>query len=581
MVEASTHARSVRGTVPPVTTAREICTRLFAGDGDRFVTRASRFLAFSGEDLRRWADRLDWVPLGANPEIAWTVPLLTEFEDRLDWEVLSRSRGGWWTAEVLEAFRDRWSWEDLSGNPALPWSDELLAAHEARWKFSGVGSLGRNPALPWSPELLARYRDRWSFKDLSKNPGLPWTPALIEQYQGEWEWLALSANPALPWSPELLATFPERWKWGRYGLSDNFGFPWTAEFLREHADRLDWHALSRNPALPWSDELLEEFRGRWLWIRGGLSGNPGLPWSRERIAAWAEKLEFSGVDGLCDNTGVPWSPELIEDHAERWDWKRLSFLEALPWSVALLERFRDRWDRRTLQLNTAVFRVLVPDVAAFEATYEAIPDTPPPEDLAPRPVSDRVALARGRQLRKALGARRTHASVKPWLQDAVRLDGPLVILPFPRAAKRVHSMDGLFGRLGPKPFPALGVGGDRLGTEFWLVPATGAVISLHHDATFFELAHDIRASSVTAFLKAFEKRGSRLGWEQLLALQAGARERQAAGEDPEVAFGKALLAATGWGVAELARELAHPALEFARARVAGLLERGELASLAP
>lgn len=579
-IQAARHPRSVRGTMPPVSNPHETCARLFAGDGERFVSRASRHLFFSGAQLRAWADRLDWTVLGANPHVAWTGELLAEFEDRFDWEVLSRSRGDWWTPELIEAHQARWSWEDLSRNPALPWSEQLLARYETRWNFAGVTSLGRNPGLPWSPELVERYEDRWRFKDLSKNPGLSWSPTLIEAYQDRWEWLALSSNPALPWSKELLVTFPDRWRWGRYGLSENFGFPWTAEFLREHAARLDWHGLSKNPALPWSEELLEEFSAKWLWIRGGLSGNPGLPWSPELVAKRADKLEFDGVYGLCDNTGVPWSPELLEDHAERWDWKRLSFNESLPWSLALLERFRDRWDRRALQLNNAVFpRLLLPDPVEFEVAYELVPDTPPAEDLAPKPVSNRVAQARGRQLRKALGARRTHASVKPWLQDAVRLDGPLVLLPYKRAAKRVTSMDGLFGRLGSKAFPALRVGGDRLGTEFWLVPATGAVISLHHDATFFELARDIRASSVKGFMKAFVARGSRLTWEQLLALQEGARERLAAGQEAEAAFGNALLAATGWSVSDLPQRLQHPALEFARVALGGLLEEGRLETL--
>jgi hypothetical protein len=567
--------------VPAVTATRDLCTRLFAGDGPRFVSGASRHLAFTADQLRRWQDRLDWGPLGANPHVAWDAELLGEFEDRLDWEVLSRSKGPWWTPELIEAHQARWSWEDLSRNPALPWSEALLERYEGRWKYAGVRSLGRNPGLPWSPELVERYRDRWRFRDLSKNPGLSWTPALIDAYQDEWEWLGLSANPALPWSKELLATYPDRWKWGRYGLSENFGFPWTEEFLREHADRLDWHGLSTNPALPWSEALVEEFAGRWLWIRGGLSGNPGLPWTRDLLTRWAERLEFHGVYGLCDNTGLPWGPELLEEHAERWDWKRLSYNESLPWSVELLERFWDRFDRRTLQLNDAVFpRLLLPSPEEFEAAHDRIPDTPPAEDLAPRPVAPKIAQARARKLRASLGIRRTHASLKPWLQDAVRLDGPLVLLPHTQAARGVHSMDGLFGKLGAKTFPAIRVGGDRSGVDFWLVPATGAVISLHHDATFFELAHDISARSVSGFLKVFLRRGSQLNFGQLLALQAGARERQAAGEDAEVAFGKALLEATGWSAGELARKLEHPALEFARARVAGLLERGALGSLA-
>ncbi len=84
-----------------------------------------------------------------------------------------------------------------------------------------------------------------------------------------------------------------------------------------------------------------------------------------------------------------------------------------------------------------------------------------------------------------------------------------------------QSFQALFGKLGAKPFPAVIVGGDGLGTDFWLVLESARIISLHHDATFSEVAHAIRVRSAAKFMQAFTRQGSLCDLRQLVGLNAG------------------------------------------------------------
>ena len=47
--------------------------------------------------------------------------------------------------------------------------------------------------------------------------------------------------------------------------SANRHVEWTADYLRENADELQWALLSANPGLPFTLELLAEFAERWDW----------------------------------------------------------------------------------------------------------------------------------------------------------------------------------------------------------------------------------------------------------------------------------------------------------------------------
>ncbi|HNJ87148.1 MAG TPA: hypothetical protein PKU92_11240, partial [Agitococcus sp.] len=46
------------------------------------------------------------------------------------------------------------------------------------------------------------------------------------------------------------------------------------------------------------------------------------------------------------------SDELIAKYEDKWDWKWLSWNEALPWSLEFFERFEDKWDWWGLSINS-------------------------------------------------------------------------------------------------------------------------------------------------------------------------------------------------------------------------------------
>jgi hypothetical protein len=100
---------------------------------------------------------------------------------------------------------------------------------------------------------------------------------------------------------------------------------------------------------------------------------------------------------------------------------------------------------------------------------------------------------------------------------ARRLRGPFDIQGISAALERTTTCQKVFGAFGDELFPAIAIGGSS--TVFWVSVATGAVITLHHDATFYEVAATAVARDVQRSMRTLESRGSALGLERLLSLQ--------------------------------------------------------------
>lgn len=131
-------------------------------------------------------------------------------------------------------------------------------------------------------------------------------------------------------------------------------------------------------------------------------------------------------------------------------------------------------------------------------------------------------------------------SIEPYLRGQGSLNGYYFISSFEKCYKDHYSYAQLFDKHGDDPFPAITIGSEEGGVEFWLLLETGQVITLHHDATFFEEATYIRATDGPAFTRRFAEVGSLFTLPQLLLLQSrtGALDR---GDDD--LFGKGLLKA--------------------------------------
>ena len=396
---------------------------------------------------------------------------------------------------LLQAFVERWDWEKLSRNPGVPWTRELIDAFVGRWDWEG---LSENAAVPWSEELIEHFADRLDWGYLSCNEGIAFSPRLLERFAEQWAWeLALDQNPAVGWDEALLAKYGDRVKWKMLSANSNVSI--SADFVRANRSKLLLRMLGKNQSCGWTAELLDELAGELDWSL--LSRNTGLPWSRELVGKYLKRWNFSS---LSCNQALPWSLDLVLEFEKHWDWEAL--LLGQKWALGF--KGSPVWDR---------FGAPVVDDALVDEMLSREPD-----DLGPafsalkksgkkRPFCDAV--------KAWYGLDKLSSNVKPYLLGQQPGEGILKLEPFIDLWKNRVSFRSLFDRFGNEPFPAVCIGSDGLGTEFWVLLESAKVISLHHDATFYEVAGNIRSSDPRRFVREFAKAGSVLTLPQLFALQ--------------------------------------------------------------
>ena len=140
--------------------------------------------------------------------------------------------------------------------------------------------------------------------------------------------------------------------------------------------------------------------------------------------------------------------------------------------------------------------------------------------------------------------------------------GIFKIDPFSKSWKAWTTCDKLFGRFGDRRFPGICIGYDVSGVEFWLMLDYGQVITLHHDASFSEVAWEIETDDFGSFLWEFISQGSVFYMDDLLALQRASRDLDKDAPD----FGQKFLEATakslGWSIERLKRNIHSLPLEM-------------------
>ena len=163
----------------------------------------------------------------------------------------------------------------------------------------------------------------------------------------------------------------------------------------------------------------------------------------------------------------------------------------------------------------------------------------------------------------------------PYLEGKAALDGYYTLQAFKDCYAIHFSYQKLFHRFGDDLFPAICFGSDGLGVEFWLMLASGQVITLHHDATFYEEAGEIEAEDGPAFAAAFAQAGSLFSLAQLLDLQARTKslDRRAFdfGDDLFRAAAKAL----GRSLAATAKLFGDVRFEFVSSQLGDLVDDEE------
>jgi len=155
-----------------------------------------------------------------------------------------------------------------------------------------------------------------------------------------------------------------------------------------------------------------------------------------------------------------------------------------------------------------------------------------------------------------------HKSVEPYLLGKENFEGNFFnIKSFANCYKNIFTYQKLFKRFDESFFPAVLIGGDRYGVELWLVLTNGKVISLHHDATFYEMTSDIAASDTETFVKKFSDSGSVFAVNSLAQFQ----QLSSALDKKEADYGRKLLKATAesleWSISKLSKAINKLALE--------------------
>lgn len=137
------------------------------------------------------------------------------------------------------------------------------------------------------------------------------------------------------------------------------------------------------------------------------------------------------------------------------------------------------------------------------------------------------------------------------------------------------SYSRLFNRFDDSFWPALGIGSDGLGTEFWLMLETGKIISLHHDATFYEEAGWLNVDTKEEFCREFEAVGAYVDLEQLLKIQAASAVLDDGEDDAEEKFTKKVAKILGPKLSDMPETLQDNRLEFIYSLVESYLEELE------
>lgn len=155
-----------------------------------------------------------------------------------------------------------------------------------------------------------------------------------------------------------------------------------------------------------------------------------------------------------------------------------------------------------------------------------------------------------------------HKSVEPYLLGKENFEGTFFnINSFEKCHQNIFTYQKLFKRFDDSLFPAVLIGGDKYGIELWLVLTNGKVISLHHDATFYEMAHDITASDSDTFVKKFSESGSVFDVESLAQFQKLTANLDK--KDPH--YERMLLQITaeslGWSISKLSKSINKLPLE--------------------
>lgn len=255
-------------------------------------------LPWSIEFIKKFKDKWDWKALSLSESLPWSIQFIRSFSDKWDWEALSSNESLPLSVELINSFIDNWDWHYLSINIAHNATNQLIDFFKDRihwqWGFCSGDYYGSSlhQTIPWSINFLHKYssyidRCDMGWELLSSNPNIPISYALFKEFVHKWNFESLAKNESLQWNEAMFTIYKDYWidKYSYYNagkfyesfcrnapLSDDYIYQnenliifevlnlnkkikWNEKLIDRYKERLDWDALSRNPALPWNEEL--------------------------------------------------------------------------------------------------------------------------------------------------------------------------------------------------------------------------------------------------------------------------------------------------------------------------------------
>ncbi len=292
------------------------------------IAGATNFWDWDAEKLAEWAPLFD--AYGTRYD-----PLNNGYYSA--WRGISSNSRVQWTPELLQHYADRVDWVALSEFFPLPWSEGEILQFENRWSWT---YLSRNRKIIWTP-LMVRRHDNYVRDLISETNAAYADPQIMLDYADQLNWQMMNYNPYIRWDLGLFEKLLHRIHWSQFSeTTKNRYFPWSADFIERHADKIDFKALSLNshPGIPWSEAFIRHYSDR-LSLENLLK-NPVIPWSLNTLEEYAAKLpELKVWERVSKNQTLNWSPEFLDTHRQDWDWDALAENPKVPWSLDLMLEF--------------------------------------------------------------------------------------------------------------------------------------------------------------------------------------------------------------------------------------------------
>lgn len=261
------------------------------------------------------------------------------FADSLDWKLLSRWKNI--GEQRIEQHRDEVDWSAVSQFVKL--SPEFVAQNAQFLVWDAVSKFQTH--LPAS--LWIEFRDRVRWEYMTDERIANWCTAQIEAVAAYMPWSTLAMSTRTDKSVATLAP------WVDWGAVSRYR-PMSVEFIKDHADKLDWRAVTVNPNID-IDTVASMYPSRVAW---DLITEPSLnlmrkfprnlDWSAvsrtikqkyiaefERYIDWTSLQTYNKLSdttltrylskldfGIISRTQIL-SKKFIEKHADDLDWNLL------------------------------------------------------------------------------------------------------------------------------------------------------------------------------------------------------------------------------------------------------------------